>query len=77
MSKITKGKSTNNKPETPRKDNSTTNEVTKLKAIVESLQSSVTTLEKKVGTLENKVETLQSTLLVSQHASGKAVRGAR
>ena len=37
MSKITKGKSTNNKPETPRKDNNTTNEVTKLKAIVESL----------------------------------------
>ena len=56
MSKITKDKSTNNKPETPRKDNNTTNEVTELKAIVESLQSRVTTLEKKVGTLENKVE---------------------
>ena len=42
MSKITKGKSTNNKPETPRKDNNTTNEVTELKAIVESLQSRVT-----------------------------------
>ena len=47
MSKITKGKSTNNKPETPRKDNNTTNEVTELKAIVESLQSRVTILEKK------------------------------
>ena len=47
MSKITKGKSTNNKPETPRKDNNTTNEVTELKAIEESLQSKVTTLEKK------------------------------
>ena len=41
-------KSTNNKPETLRKHNSTTNEITKLKAIVESLQSKVTTLEKKV-----------------------------
>ena len=30
MNKITKGKSTNNKPETSRKDNNTTNEVTKL-----------------------------------------------
>ena len=69
MSKITKGKSTNNKPETPRKDNNTTNEVTELKAIVESLQSKVTTLEKKVGTLENKVEVLESTLLVSQNTS--------
>ena len=71
MSKITKGKSTNNKPETPRKDNNTTNEVTELKAIVESLQSKVTTLEKKVGTLENKVEALESTLLVSQNTSDK------
>ena len=53
MSKITKGKSTNNKPETPRKDNNTTNEVIELKVIVESLQSKLTTLEKKVGTLEN------------------------
>ena len=51
MSKITKGKCTNNKPETPRKDNNTTNEVTELKAIVELLQSKVTTLEKKVGNL--------------------------
>ena len=41
-------KSTNNKPETLRKDNNTTNEITKLKAIVESLQSKVTALEKKV-----------------------------
>ena len=48
MSKITKGKSASNKPETSRKDNNTTNEVTKLKAIVESLQSKVTTLEKKL-----------------------------
>ena len=48
MSKITKGKSANNKPETPKKDNNTTNEVTELKAIVESLQSKVTTLEKKL-----------------------------
>ena len=71
MSKITKGKSTNNKPETPRKDNSTTNEVTELKAIAELLQSKVTTLEKKVGTLENKVEALESTLLVSQNTSDK------
>ena len=71
MSKITKGKSTNNKPETPRKDNNTTNEVTKLKAIVELLQSKVTTLEKKVGTLENKVEALESTLVVSQNTSDK------
>ena len=46
MSKITKGKSTINKPETPRNDNNTINEVTELKAIVESLQSKVTTLEK-------------------------------
>ena len=48
MSKVTKDKSTNNKPETPRKDNNTTNEVTELKTIVESLQSKVTTLEKKL-----------------------------
>ena len=48
MSKITKGKSASNKPETSRKDNNTTNEVTKLKAILESLQSKVTTLEKKL-----------------------------
>ena len=48
MSKITKGKNTNNKPETPRKDNNTTNEVTELKAIVESLQSKVTNMEEKV-----------------------------
>ena len=65
MSKIT-----NNKPGTPRKDN-TTNKVTELKAIVESLQSKVTTLGKKVGTLENKVEALESTLLVSQNTSDK------
>ena len=39
MSKITKGKSTNNKPETPRKDENITNKVTELKVIVESLQS--------------------------------------
>ena len=71
MSKITKGKSTNNKPETPRKDNNTTNEVAKSKAIVESLQSKVTTLEKKVGILESKVEVLESTLLVSQNTSDK------
>ena len=71
MSKIIKGKSTNNKLETPRKDNNTTNEVTELKAIVESLQSKVTTLEKKIGTLENKVEALESTLLVSQNTSDK------
>ena len=71
MSKITKGKSTNNKPETPRKDNNTTNEVTELKAIAELLQSKLTTLEKKVGTLENKVEALESTLLVSQNTSNK------
>ena len=71
MSEITKGKSTNDKPETPRKDNKTTNEVTELKAIVESLQSKVTTLEKKVGTLETKVEALESTLLVSQNTSDK------
>ena len=37
MSKITKGKSTNNKTETPRKDSNTINEVADLKAIVESL----------------------------------------
>ena len=71
MSKITKGKSTNNKPETPRKDNNTTNEVTELNAIVESLQSKMTTLEKTVRTLENKVEALESTLLVSQNTSDK------
>ena len=65
MSKIT-----NNKPGTPRKDN-TTNKVTELKAIVESLQSKVMTLGKKVGTLENKVEALESTLLVSQNTSDK------
>ena len=53
MSKITEGKSTNNKPETPRKDENITNKVTELKVIVESLQSKVTALEKKVGTLEN------------------------
>ena len=47
MSKITKDQSANNKPETPRNDNNTTNEVTELKAIVESLKSRVTTLEKK------------------------------
>ena len=47
MGKITKSKSTNDKPETPRKDNNTTTEVTELKAIVESLQSKVATLEKK------------------------------
>ena len=65
MSKIT-----NNKPGTPRKGN-TTNKVTELKAIVESLQSKVTTLGKKVGTLENKVEALESTLLASQNTSDK------
>ena len=65
MSKIT-----NNKPGTPRKAN-TTNKVTELKAIVESLQSKVTTLEKKVGILENKVEALESTLFVSQNTSDK------
>ena len=48
MSKITKGKSTNNKPETPRKDSNTINEVADLKAIVESLQSKMTTLGKKL-----------------------------
>ena len=53
------------------KNSSTTNEVTELKAIVESLQSRVTTLEKKVRTLENKVEALESTLLVSQNTSDK------
>ena len=71
MSKITKGKSTNNKPETPRKDSNTINEVADLKAIVESLQSKMTTLGKKVGTLENKVEALGSTLLLSQNTSDK------
>ena len=35
MSEIIKGKSTNNKRETPRKENNTTNEVTELKAKVE------------------------------------------
>ena len=54
MSKITKGKSTNNKPETPRKDNNTTNEVIELKAIVESLQSKVTTLAKKLESWRTK-----------------------
>ena len=39
MSKITKGESTNNKLETPTKANNTTNEVTELKAIVESFIS--------------------------------------
>ena len=71
MSKITNGKSTNNKLETPRKDNNTTNEVTELKAIVESLQLKVTTLEKKVGNLEDKVEALELTLLVIQNTSDK------
>ena len=71
MSKITKGESTNNKPETPRKGSNTINKVADLKAIVESLQSKVTTLGKKVGTLENKVEALGSTLLLSQNTSEK------
>ena len=71
MSRITKGKSTNNKPETPRKGSNTINKVADLKAIVESLQSKVTTLGKKVGTLENKVEALGSTLLLSQNTSEK------
>ena len=53
------------------KDNNTTNKVTELKAIVESLQSKVTSLEKKVGTLKNKVEALESTFLVSQNNSDK------
>ena len=56
MSKITKGNSTNNKPETPRKDKNTTKEVNELKTIVESLQSKVATLEKKLELWRTKLK---------------------
>ena len=54
MSKITKGNSTNNKPETPRKGKNTTKEVNELKTIVESLQSKVAALEKKLESWRTK-----------------------
>ena len=56
MSKITKGNSTNNKPETPRKDKNTTKEVNELKTIVESLQPKVATLEKKLELWRTKLK---------------------
>ena len=56
MSKITKGNSTNNKPETPRKDKNTTKEVNELKTIVESLQSKVATMEKKLELWRTKLK---------------------
>ena len=56
MSKITKGNSTNNKPETPRKDKNTTKEVNELKTIVESLQSKVATLEKRLELWRTKLK---------------------
>ena len=56
MSKITKVNSTNNKPETPRKDKNTTKEVNELKTIVESLQSKVATLEKKLELWRTKLK---------------------